>query len=294
MKILIITGGNSSEREISLMSARNAEEEIVKNGHKVKIYDIKGGYKKIINISKDFDILFPILHGEEGEGGKLHKFLNKIYKPIVGTRNYKGMQDAWFKIPFKIYCDENNILTPKWKLIKNENDIKEFGFPCVIKTSNGGSSKEVSIIKSNTDLKKISTHNILKKIAFAEEYLSGIEVTVGILDNKALPLIEIKPTLDSWFSYKTKYDSSTKEIINAPSVDEDIQQETKEIALRIHKHFNLGTYSRIDFIIYEYRPYALELNTIPGLTSESLLPKQAKAAGFNFSEFLEILIKSAK
>ena len=295
MKVLILTGGNSSERKISFLSARNVKKTLMKNGHKVRLYDIKKGYEPIIKLSTDFDVLFPVLHGEEGEGGKLHEFLSKLNKPIVGTRNYKGMQKAWYKIPFKKYCDENNIPTSSWKIVKNKQDILSFGLPCVLKTSSGGSSREVAVIKSIKDLNKKSVEKIIKnKNIFVEKYISGIEITVGILNDKALPLLEIKPTKDSWFSYKIKYDSSTKEIINAPSVNKSIQNEAKNIALNIHRHFDLGSYSRIDFIVKDNLTYALELNTIPGLTSESLLPKQANASGINFSNFIEILLKDAK
>ncbi len=295
MKVLILTGGNSSERKISFLSARNVKKTLEENGHKVKLYDLSGGYKPIIKISKNYDILFPVLHGEEGEGGKLHEFLSKIGKPIVGTRNYKGMKAAWYKIPFKKYCDKNNIQTSPWKIIKSKKDIINFGLPCVLKASNGGSSREVAILKTKKDINSVQVDRILlSKQAYVEKYLPGTEITCGILSGKALPLIEIIPTEDSWFSYKTKYVSSTKELINAPSINKRLQEKAKKIALKIHKFFNLGTYSRTDFIVSGNFVYVLEINTIPGLTSESLLPKQAKAIGMDFGQFLEILLSSAK
>ena len=296
MKILLLTGGNSSERKISFMSAKNVKQALIENKHTVKIYDLKNGYQPIIKLSRNFDILFPVLHGEEGEGGKLHKFLSKIKKPIVGGRNYKGFQKAWYKIPFKKYCDKNKIKTAKWKIIKSEKDVLKFGFPCVLKTSNGGSSREVTVVKSEKDLKTKEAKHILnlKTPKFVEKYLQGTEVTVGILNEKVLPFLEIVPTIDSWFSYKTKYDNTTWEIPFAPSVDKKIQNKIQKTALKIHKTFNLGSYSRTDFIVSNGNYYALEINTIPGLTKDSLLPKQAKAAGMSFNKFVEELIKSAK
>lgn len=296
MKILILTGGLSSERKISLLSAKNVKQTLEKNNHKVKLYDLKNGYQNIKKLSKDFDILFPVLHGQEGEGGQLHKFLSKLNKPIVGTRNYQGMKKAWYKIPFKRFCDKNKILTPKWKIIKSKNDVIKFGFPCVVKTSSGGSSREVIIIKTKDDLKKMSFKNLmnLNLPVFVEEFKKGVEITCGIINNEALPLLEIVPIKDNWFSYKTKYDNTTKEIPFAPSLDKKMQIKIQRIALKIYKSFDIGSYCRIDFIISNNMPYVLELNTIPGMTSGSLLPKQAKAAGINFSELIEILIKSAK
>ena len=97
MKVLVITGGDSSEREVSLTSAKNVQKALKENGHDVKQYDLRKGYEPIIKLAKSFEILFPVLHGEEGEGGQLHEFISKINKPIVGTRNHKGLTKAWYK-----------------------------------------------------------------------------------------------------------------------------------------------------------------------------------------------------
>lgn len=295
MRVLILTGGKSSERKVSLISAKNVKKALEENGHKVLLYDLINGYEPIVELSKNFDVLFPVLHGEEGEGGKLHKFLADLNKLIVGTRNYKGMQNGWYKIPFKKFCDKNGIKTSPWKIVKSKHDILNFGFPSVLKASSGGSSREVVILKSKKDINQKTVKNLLKsKNIFIEKYFPGIEITVGVLNGKALPILQIIPALDNWFSYKTKYDISTKEIPNPKSVDIKLQNKIKDITLKIHNAFDLGTYSRTDFIISDGTPYALELNTIPGLTSESLLPKQAKAARISFGEFLEILLNTAK
>lgn len=296
MKILVITGGNSSERKISLISAREVKKALIKNGHKVIIFDLKKGYISLKNLSRNFDVLFPVLHGEEGEGGILQQALSKLNKPVVGTKNYKGMKKAWYKIPFKKFCDKNKIKTAKWKIVSNEKDVLKFGLPSVLKTSSGGSSREVVILKSAADLKKNNFKKIMKLNlpTFVEEYKKGIEVTCGILNGGALPLLEIVPPKGSWFNYKNKYDNSTKEIPFAPSLSKDMQKNVQNLALKIFKSFDLGSYCRIDFIVADNIPYVLELNTIPGMTPGSLLPKQAKAAGISFGQMLEILMKSAK
>nr|MBI5455705.1 hypothetical protein [Candidatus Levybacteria bacterium] len=296
MKILILTGGNSSERTVSLTSARNVKKTLIKNKHKVKLYDLQNGYENIKKLSKDFDILFPVLHGQEGEAGQLHKFLSKLKKPIVGTRNYKGLEEAWHKIPFKKYCDINGIPTSSWKIVRNIKDVLDFGLPCVLKSSNGGSSREVVILKAESDLKKSDFKKLINSGSplFVEKYMKGTEITVGILNEKVLPFIEIIPPIGSWFSYENKYKNTTQEIPLAPSVSKDKQKEIEDIVLKIQKHFNLGSYFRIDFMVYEDVPYALDVNTIPGLTPGSLFPKQAKAAGISFNQLMEILIKSAK
>lgn len=295
MKVLLITGGDSSEREVSLKSATNVKQALEENGHKVLLYDLRQGYNGIKETALQFDVLFPVLHGEEGEGGKLHEFLSKINKPIVGTRNYKGLKQAWYKIPFKQFCDKNGIKTSPWKIVKTKQDVLDFGLPCVLKASNGGSSHEVVILKSERDF-DANFEKLLNSNAplFVEKYLTGTEVTVGILNNKILPLIEIIPPTGQWFSYENKYTDSTQEIPFAPSVDKQTQEELGEITLKVTKLCNLGSYLRIDFMISDGLPYALDVNTIPGLTAASLMPKQAKATGISFGQFLEILLREAR
>ena len=296
MKVLLITGGDSSERAVSLRSARNVRKALIENGHKVKLYDLRNDYNKLKETALQFDVLFPVLHGEEGEGGKLHEFLSKIDKPIAGTRNYKGLQQAWYKISFKKYCDENRIPTSPWKIVKNKQECLKFGFPSVLKNTNGGSAQDVIILKSQKDISSKRAINLLNSgdPLFVEKYLDGTEVTVGILNDSALPIIEIVPPKNSWFSYRNRYNNKSQEIPFAPSVNKKLQEELKEITLKVHRDIDLGSFSRMDFIVFKNKPYVLEVNTIPGLTATSLLPKQAKAAGLSFSEFLEILLKSAK
>lgn len=296
MRILIITGGGSSERKISFISAKQVQKALIKKGHEVELFDLKKGNSLLGKKVADFDVVFPVLHGEEGEGGSLHKFLCMFETPIVGTRNYKCLEKGWFKMSFKKFCEENGILTAEWKRIKAKKDILNFGFPCVLKSSNGGSSREVVILKNKEGLNTYSSRKLLRSglDLFVEKYLTGIEVTVGILNNKALPIIEIIPPEDGWFDYKNKYSGKTGEILFAPSLAKDFQGKIQEIALEIHKKLDLGEYSRIDFIVSENKAYVLEVNTIPGMTQESLLPKAAKAAGIPFEDLCEKLVRLAK
>ncbi|MFH1426974.1 MAG: ATP-grasp domain-containing protein [Patescibacteria group bacterium] len=284
-----MTGGTTSERRISLMSAEEVRKGLEKSGHRVKLYDLKSG-KITKNLVKNFDVVFPVVHGEEGEGGELQKSLSVLGIPFVGG-SWKGFKKGWYKIPFKKFCKENNILTPLWSKISNQKDIIKFGFPSVLKSSTGGSSKEVVILNSKKDLKK--TKRLLKSDLplFVERYIPGTEVTVAILNNEALPVIEIIPPNGGWFDYKNKYSGETKEIINAPSLSQKLKKLVQKIALQIHQKLDLGPYSRIDFIISGNMPYVLEINTIPGLTSKSLFPKSAQSAGITFPKLLDNIIR---
>lgn len=294
MNILLITGGMSSERKISLISAKKVRKGLKETGHKVKLYDLKNGYTQIKRLAKEFDLIFPVLHGEEGEGGRLNQFLETLKKPFVGG-DPKGLKQGWYKIPFKKWCDKNEIITSVWKEIKSSKDLQKFGFPSVLKSSNGGSSKEVVILRSKKDL---GGKNIKKLLDsgdkfLVEKYLPGIEITVAILGNQALPVIEIVPPENGWFDYKNKYSGQTQEIPFAPSVDKITQKQAQNIALKIHQAFRLGQFSRTDFIICNDTIYALEVNTIPGLTPNSAFPKAALAAGISFPQLLDKIINLA-
>lgn len=312
MKVLIISGGDSSERKISLISAKEVKKALEENNFKVKIFDLRKGYQKLNKASANFDVIFPVIHGEEGEGGKLHKFLKTLNKPYIGG-DWRSFKKGWYKISFKKFCELNNIPTSKWKILASHlkgvkliREIIEFGFPSVLKANSGGSSKEVVMLKNKEDLKGFNFLNLIKSDTklFVERFLPGIEVTVGIVGNKALPVIEIVPPKNGWFDYKNKYSGKTQKTADAPSLTESQRKKVQEVALKIHSLLKLGDYSRIDFIVTStssshmssgngFEPYALEANTIPGMTAESLLPKAAKAAGISFPNLVKKLVEMA-
>lgn len=293
MKILIITGGISSERKISLISSRAVKEALRANGHVVAVFDFKKGYTALKKLLPKCDLVFPVMHGEEGEDGKLYQFLSTQKKPYVGS-DPKSAHIAFNKILFKKYCDKNKIATAQWKIIKNIKDIKLFGFPCVLKGACGGSSHEVVLLHSEKNLTNSGVKKILKlkQGCFVEKLLVGAEITVGILHGKSLPVLEIIPPKGQWFNYRNKYSGKTKEIPFPKTVSQNLQRRSQQIALTIHKSLNLGSFSRSDFIIKDDIPYVIETNTPggTGLTSESLFPKAAKAKGISFRALVEKMI----
>jgi len=163
MKILIVSGGNADEKEISLMSAENVKQALLKKHHKVFVFDIVKGLVKLEKILKDFDVVFPVLHGVEGEGGSLQKFLEKNKIKFVGSGS-KACIDSWDKIKFKKICKENKILTPKW-LVINKNHLNNLisKIPFVIKPIDNGSSVDVFIVKNRNDFKKTDFNYLFSK-----------------------------------------------------------------------------------------------------------------------------------
>lgn len=294
MEVLIITGGNSSERKISLMSASCVKKALHKRGYQAKLFDFKKGYLELKKIIKDFDVIFPVMHGKEGEDGTLYKFLKKLHIPFVG-QNCLGSALAFNKILFKKYCQKNNIPTSSWKIVKNTQDISNFGFPCVLKAAEGGSSKEVVILNSDQDLKLTKVKEILKMDCklFVEQYLAGTELTIGVLFNQALPVVEIIPPSSGWFDYKNKYSGASQEIVDPSNINPQLKKMVQQIALKIHRDLLLGSYSRTDVIISDGKPWVLETNSPCGVgfTSESLFPKAALGVGISFPDLLDKIIK---
>lgn len=294
MKILIITGGSSSERKISLISARAVKNALETKGHDAVLFDFKKGYPAMKTLLKEFEMVFPVMHGKEGEDGNLYRFLRSLKKPYIGSHP-EGAKVAFNKILFKRYCGSKHIPTAHWKIIKTKGDIIRFGFPCVLKAAYGGSSHEVDVLHSKKELSRAQVKKILAlpHRCYAEKLIKGPEITAGVLHGKTLPIVEIVPPKGGWFNYKNKYSGESKEIPFAPSVDKKVQKRAQKIALRIHKDLDLGSYSRADFIVENGIPYILEINTPGGvgLTSESLLPKAAKAVGITFEELVERMLE---
>ncbi len=296
MRILVITGGSSSERKISLLSAEGVKSALLANGHTVTMFDFKRGYSELRTALTGCDLVFPVMHGKQGEDGTLYRFLRASKKPYVGS-GPKGAKIAFDKILFKKYCDKKGILTAPWKVIRTKEDIIRFGFPCALKATYGGSSHEVALLHTQKDLTNARVKNILKLPCrwYVEQLLTGTEITVGVLNGKTLPVIEIVPPPAAWFDYKSKYSGETKEIPFAPSVDVKLQKKAQVTSLKIHKDLKLGSYSRTDFIVQNGKLYILETNTPGGvgLTPQSLLPKAAKAAGIGFEQLVQKMLRGA-
>ncbi len=296
MNILIVTGGNSSEREISFMSSTNVKHVLEANKHSVELFDFREGYEALAKALDRADICFPVMHGKEGEDGTLYRYLESSGKPFVGSDS-AGAKIACDKILFKSYCDEQGIATAAWSVITAQEDIRKFGFPCVLKAANGGSSHEVALLFHEHDLEseKVKTILSLTDHFFIERYLQGIEVTVGVLIDTPLPVIEITPPQDGWFDYEHKYSGKSQEIAFAPSLSEPVQKRAQEIALKIHRDLGLKSFSRTDMIVVDNIPYVLEVNTPAGvgLTPQSLFPKATAAAGISFEEFVDTIIHAA-
>ena len=248
---------------------------------------------------KHIDVVFPVLHGSFGEDGTIQGMLEMMNMPFVGSDTLASALAMDKQLSKKIFIYEK-ILTPDFWYISGSNfktEIKKIKTPCVVKPINLGSSVGVTIVKTNKELKQaieVAQKADRKGEVLIEKMIIGREITVPILGEKALPVIEIKPKQKGdWFDYLVKYNPELVDEIVPADISKPIYKKAQEIALLAHKALKCRHLSRADMIVENKtnKIYLLEVNTMPGMTNASLLPKSANASGIPFSKLLDKLIK---
>ena len=295
-KIVVLMGGKSSEHDISVISGN----EVVKNLDKKKYLAIpvviskEGKGFDRINKNKP-DIVFIALHGKFGEDGTVQGMLELLGIPYTGS-GVLASSIGMDKLMFRKLMHAEGITSPDYFVVnKNEKVRKLFKPPYFVKPFDGGSSVGVSIVKKGKELE-----NALKLVfrysetAIVEEFVEGLEVTCGVLGNDnpvALPVTEIHPIKGDFFDYKSKYKENGSEEITPARISKKMTEEVRGLAVKIHKLVGARGFSRVDFILQKGKtPIVLEINTIPGMTPMSLLPKAAAAAGITYPQLLDRII----
>ena len=316
MKICILYGGVSSEREVSLNTGKSIYDAIC-NDYDIVMHDWDGNYESMYNVVKEVDLVFIALHGGDGEDGTIQKYLESKNIKFTGSSS-EASERAMDKETAKLLCRMNGIPTPLWLMSSNIFSVEKItGIPLsskelilarknefsqvsdkfksyVIKPSNEGSSFGISIIKKAIDF---NTYNEAIRIALRrseriliEEYIDGKELTVGILNDKVLPIVEIMPRGD-YYDYKSKYTKFQSDYVVPANIDKKTKELLSAYSLKIHKLIGCGAYSRVDFrLSKEGEIYFLEINTLPGFTDTSLFPKAAKAYGLSYRELIKKII----
>jgi D-alanine-D-alanine ligase len=296
-RVLVVSGGASSEREISLRSGTAVVEALRTNGYFADQYDITNQGDELLNLLPNYDIVFPMIHGAGGEDGTIQAILEHEKKPFIGSGSVASGR-CFDKQLFKEHLDPGIFTYAPGSVV----NFKEFNShtltkePFVLKPKEGGSSIDTYIIRDpkNFDVQQTEKTFAKYKFLLLERLISGHEITVGILGETALPVIEIIPPVNEEFSYKNKYNGKTQELCPPVSVSRDVQLKAQELALSIHDLIGCRQFSRTDMIVTaENELYILETNTIPGMTSESLYPKAARAMGMSLPEVVEILVQSS-
>tara|TARA_Y100000389_G_scaffold64491_1_gene60546 strand:+ start:35 stop:949 length:915 start_codon:yes stop_codon:yes gene_type:complete len=297
-KILIISGGISKERIISLDTGKQVAKELTKNGYIVKITEPDFKLLDVINSFKP-SIIFNALHGQFGEDGYIQSILETTGIPYTHSGVIPSAI-AMDKVLSKKIFIKNKILTPKYFLYhfnkKNSELIKlidkKLKFPVVIKPINEGSSVNVFICSKTNILKNIKLLKNYKKIII-EEFIPGREIQAAIIGSRKLGAIELKPKR-KFYDYRAKYDSKSKtEHIIPVDLKKSEYEKLMNITLKVHKLIKCDGVTRSDFKFYRGKFYLLEINTQPGMTSLSLVPEIAAYCGISFIELIKLILKDA-
>jgi len=328
LKVAVLMGGVSSERNISLATGENVVSALDKKKYEVFAIEVKDKTGWITNLNKKHPgLVFIALHGKFGEDGKVQGILDDLEIPYTGSSALASML-AMDKLITKQIFKAKNILTPSYMVIdqqqyyfEGQEPIKrilsQLKLPLVIKPSASGSSIGVTIIKDKKNIKGALKAAFKEgKQVLIEKYIFGIEITVPVLGNKdpkALPVIEIAPKRD-FFDFKAKYNPKLCDEIVPARISKKLTLKAQNLALKVYRAFGCQGFARIDMIAKtsnipacqrlmpqamagRQHPtsniYVLEINTIPGLTENSLMPKSAKAAGMEFPQLLDKIINCA-
>ncbi len=297
-KILIISGGISKERIISLNTGKQVAKELYKNGYDVKITEPN---MRLIEVIKSFkpDTIFNALHGQFGEDGYIQTILETTKIPYTHSGVISSAIAMDKELSKKIFIN-NNILTPKYILYsfnKSKSDLfkiidKKLKFPVVIKPLNEGSSVNVFICSKLNIMKNLRLLQNYNKIII-EEFIPGREIQAAIIGSKKLGAIELEPKR-KFYDYQAKYNSNakTKHIIPVELNKSDYKK-LMNIALKAHNLIGCRGVTRSDFKFFKGKFYLLELNTQPGMTNLSLVPEIASYHGINFIKLIELILKDA-
>lgn len=346
MKIVVLAGGLSTERNVSLVSGTGVCRALREKGHKAVLVDMFLGLedyegdlaavfdapdgrcsdvhvsgtepdlaavrrsrrdqspsklgKNVLELCALADLVFLALHGECGEDGRIQAALDLLGVPYTGS-GYLGSGMAMDKAVTKRFMDAEGIPTAPWREVRySREDIpcltEELEVPCAVKIINGGSSIGVEL----PDTRKELAAALEKLLAYGdhiivEKKIRGRELTVAVLGERYLPAVEIIPG-EAYFDYVSKYQKGGAQEICPAQIEDAVWHEMGRLALKLHRALGLAVYSRTDFLVDEQnRPWCLEVNTLPGMTPTSLVPKEAAAVGMSYADLCEtVALESLK
>jgi D-alanine-D-alanine ligase len=302
-KILVLMGGSSAERDVSLRSGQAVLKALLALEYEARAIDYNSAaIKEIIDYQPD--LVFIALHGKYGEDGTVQGLLESLNLPYTGS-GVAASAICINKVISKRIFNSEGILSAGFKIIhpkelENADEMLnqlqlEIGLPMVVKAATQGSSIGTYIIKNAEEvLNAISTAFNYSNEVLVEKFIEGQELTVALIGNddpQVLPLIEIT-SANEFYDYESKYTQGMCEHIIPARIGEESQSEIMRISKQVYKLLDCSGFARIDFMLdKDARPYVLEVNTIPGMTEMSLVPDAAKAAGISFTSLVEMIVR---
>lgn len=281
--VLLLQGGPGEERAVSLRSGEAVAKALHEAGAKVTPLDVRdGGFE----IPQATELVFNVIHGTFGEDGQLQALLDDRGIAYTGE-GARGSRQAFDKILTKVAFETHAVPTPAWERL-GPDDLPRMPLPFVLKAPRQGSSVGVHLIRdSSTVASALADCRRFGKEVLVEAFFTGRELTVGILGDEALPVVEIVPE-DGFYDYEHKYTKGASRYFIPAPLDPSVALSVQKTALAAHRALNLEVYSRVDVLLAPSGGLAvLEINTIPGMTELSLLPKAAAAAGLAFPALCE-------
>jgi len=291
----VLLGGSSGERPISLKSGDAIYQSLKRSGYSVVKVDPKTtgarGWSRL-----GLEAAFIALHGKGGEDGSIQKQLERAKIPYTGSGS-QASRVAFDKDKSKQIFKAGGIPTPRWTVVTPKNFLKKIQslqFPVFTKPLAEGSSLGVNFVPTSADFnKRVKRLFLGVEKLLVEEQVVGREITVGILQNKALPVIELKPKR-SFYDYKAKYTKGLTQYLVPAPLEEKVSRRARRLALKAHRALKLRDFSRVDMMLDENNNLqVLEVNTIPGFTELSLLPKAAQHSGLSFDQLCQKILRLA-
>jgi len=297
-KIIVLGGGYSDERDVSLVSSREIAASLKKSGYDTILLDPADfrSYLELLQEIKRIDclIVFIGLHGAEGEDGRIQALLELSSIPFTGS-GFKASSIAMDKFLSGTAVTSIGFPVPPHRKLNRNSDREDEFFknhmPIVVKPNDSGSSVGIRIVNTCLELEEalLNAFEVSHEV-LCEQFISGSELTVTVLNGKALPVLEIKPK-NGWYDYTNKYTKGKTEYLVPAPMSEAETRQVQDLSEKIYKILCCQVYARVDFRYDGQKFYFLEVNTLPGMTSLSLTPMAAKAAGLNFDELLVSIVE---
>ncbi|HZL35268.1 MAG TPA: D-alanine--D-alanine ligase [Tepidisphaeraceae bacterium] len=296
MKVTVLFGGPSAEREVSLVSGQSVIDGLRSMGHEVFGSDVSP--TNLSGLDQPADVIFPVLHGQFGESGELQEILEQRGLPFVGS-SAAASRLGMDKVATKRAWEVAGLPTPAYKVITSTDAAPSLiNQPCVVKAISSGSSIDVFVCKEPATCAAEATQAIESVLArhdraLIERFIDGIELTVGLLEEQPLAPIRIVPK-GKFFDFKAKYNAADTEHRFDLGIPPGIAENVRELAKTANAVVGGRDLARIDVMLDErHSPFLLEINTLPGFTPKSLLPEAAKHAGIEFGPLVDRLVRRA-
>lgn len=297
-KVAVLLGGLSKERDVSLRSGAAVARALRSKGHDVVEIDVGRDLPEKLKAAT-VDAAFVVLHGRYGEDGAVQGVLELMGIPYTGSGLLASAIGMDKELTKKVLVSEmgDEITTPVWKVIRRGDTVGDtvrvLPLPVVVKPNREGSTIGISIVREEKDFAPAIQEALkLDETVLIEEFISGTEVTVAILNGRALPIVEIAPK-SGFYDYASKYTKGATDYIVPARIPDVVRDRLHATCEKIWKVLKLEGFARADFIVTPDAEYFLEVNTIPGMTETSLVPKAAAAAGISFEDVCEQVLSGA-